>query len=68
VQLTGYSQKKLQELNTVHTRFKEVLQKKHEGHAVTQMQLQDAQRQARHYEALFEQQRTQLLQLTGSSK
>lgn len=66
VQLVAYSQRNLQEMQDVHVRFKQVLHKKDESHAVTRAQLQEAQRQASHYEALFGQQRTQLLNLTSS--
>lgn len=66
MQLEVYCDRKLQEMQAVHARFKEVLQKKEETHAITRAQLQGAHTKIRHFEALFEQQRSQLLQLTGS--
>ena len=66
MQLEEYCHRKLQEMQAVHARFKEVLQKKEETHAITRAQLQAAQTEIEHFEALFEQQRCQLLQLTGS--
>lgn len=65
-QLAEYSQRKLQEMQAVHNRFKEVLQKKDDSHASTRQQLQEALKQAQHYEVLFAQQRMQLMQLTAS--
>ena len=64
VQLEEYSQRKLEEMQAVHARFKEVLQKKDDSHASTRQQLQEALKQIEHYELLFAQQRMQLLQLT----
>ncbi len=65
VQVADYSQRKLQEMNAVHVRFREVLQKKEDAHAVLRTQLQDAQGQIQHLQSLFEQQRCQLMQLTS---
>lgn len=53
-------------MQAVHTRFREVLQKKDDCHAHTRQQLQEALKQAEHYERLFAQQRMQFLQLTAS--
>lgn len=68
VQLEEYSQRKLEEMQAVHARFKEVLQKKDESHATTRHQLQEALKQSEHYEFLFAAQRRQLLQLTASQE
>lgn len=65
VQVAEYSQRKLQEMNAVHVRFRQVLQKKEDAQAVLITQLQDAQGQIQHLQSLFEQQRCQLLQLTS---
>lgn len=66
VQLEEYSQRKLEEMQAVHARFKQVLQKKDESHASTRHQLQEALKQSEHYEGLFMQQRMQLFQLTAA--
>ena len=66
VQLEEYSQQKLEEMQAVHARFKEVLKKKDESHANTRRQLQEALEQSEHNELLFAQQRIQLLQLTAA--
>ena len=68
VQLEEYSQRKLEEMQAVHTRFKKVLQKKDDSHANIRQQLQEAQKQAECYETLFAQQRIHLLQLTASQE
>ena len=68
VQLEEYSQRKLEEIQAVHARFKEVLRKKDESHVNTRQQLQEALRQSEHYEVLFAQQRIQLLQLTAAQE
>ena len=68
MQLEEYSQRKLEEMQAVHARFKQVLQKKDESHANTRQQLQEALKQSEQYELLFAEQRRQLLQLTGSQE
>lgn len=68
MQLEEYSQRKLEEMQAVHARFKEVLQKKDESHASTRQQLQEALQHSQHYELLFAQQRLQLLQLTAAQE
>ena len=65
MQLAEYSQQKLQDMQAVHTRFKEVLQKKDRSHADTRQQLKEALKQAEHYERLFAEQRMHFLQLTS---
>ena len=68
LQVTEYSQRKLEEMQAVHTRFKEVLQKKDNSHSCTKQQLKEATKHGKHYELLFEQQRLQLLQLSASQE
>lgn len=68
MQLEEYSQRKLEEMQAVHARFKDVLQKKDESHASTRQQLQEALKQSEHYERLFMQQRMQLFQLTAAQE
>lgn len=68
MQLEEYSQRKLEEMQAVHARFKEVLQKKDESLASTRQQLQEALKQSEHYERLFMQQRMQLFQLTAAQE
>ena len=57
----------MQELQAVQARFQRVLVRKDESHANTKAQLQAALSRAERSEAMLEQQRQLLLQLTGSN-
>ena len=67
LQLLDSRHRKLQEMEVVQARFHTVLEKKDESHANLKAQLQAALCRAERSEAMFEQQRQLLLQLTGSA-
>lgn len=58
-------QQQLQEVDVLHSRFRQVVQKKDESHAAMKAQLQQALMEAQQSASLLEQQRAMLLQLTA---
>ena len=66
MQLAEYRHRKLQEMQALHLRFKQVLQTKEESHAATRAQLEAAQQQAKQYQTLLSNSVFSLSQLTAS--
>lgn len=66
LQMAEHSQRKLQEMDAVHERFKLVVQKKDKGHAALLAQFKEVQQQCIEYEVLLQQQQAQFTKLTGS--
>ena len=65
LQLAEAGQQQLQKMDVLHSRFRQVLQKKDESHAAMKAQLQQARLEAEQSASLLEQQRAILLQLTA---
>ena len=66
LQIADHSQRKLQEMNAVHERFKEIVQKKDARHSTTLTHLTALQLQCSKYEEVLQQQQAHLQRLAGS--
>lgn len=66
LQVAEQSKRKLQEMNAVHDRFKQIVQKKDASHYALLEQLREMQLQCSGYEAVLQQQQLQMRQLVGS--
>ena len=64
--MTEHSQRKLQEMNAVHERFKQVVQKKDASHSALLAHVNELRLQCKRYEEVLQQQQAHLQQLAGS--
>lgn len=66
LQVAEHSKRKLVEMEAVHERFKQVVQKKDASHQALLAQLRDMQLQCSRYEEVLQQQQLHMEQLVGS--